>query len=37
MWLPLGVAYAFCDPNVNKSLDDPYPPLRFAGEARSAT
>jgi len=27
MWLPLGVAYAFCDPNVNKSLDDPYPPL----------
>ena len=27
MWLPLGVAYVFCDPNINKSLDDPYPPL----------
>src|SRR6266850_97039 len=27
MWLPLGVAYVFCDPSINKSLDDPYPPL----------
>ncbi len=27
MWLPLGVAYVFCDPNINKSLDDSYPPL----------
>jgi len=27
MWLPLGVAYVFCDRNINKSLDDPYPPL----------
>jgi hypothetical protein len=27
MWLPLGVAYVFCDPGINKSLDDPYPPL----------
>jgi hypothetical protein len=26
MWLPLGVAYVFSDPNINKSLDDPYPP-----------
>ena len=26
MWLPLGVAYVFCDPNINESLDDPYPP-----------
>jgi len=26
MWLPLGVAYVFCDPNINASLDDPYPP-----------
>ncbi len=27
MWLPLGVAYVFYDPNINKSLGDPYPPL----------
>ena len=27
MWLPLGVAYVFCDPDINKSLDDPYLPL----------
>jgi len=27
MWLPLGVAYVFCDPNINESLDDPYPLL----------
>jgi hypothetical protein len=27
MWLPLGVAYVFCDPNISESLDDPYPPL----------
>ena len=27
MWLPLGVAYVFCDPNINESLDNPYPPL----------
>ena len=27
MWLPLGAAYVFCDPNINESLDDPYPPL----------
>jgi hypothetical protein len=27
MWLPLGVAYVFCDPNIIESLDDPYPPL----------
>lgn len=23
MWLPLGVAYVFCDPNISKSLDEP--------------
>ena len=23
MWLPLGVAYVFCDPNISESLDDP--------------
>jgi len=27
MWLPLGVAYVFWDPDINKSLDDPYLPL----------
>ena len=27
MWLPLGVAYVFCDPNISESLDDTYPPL----------
>jgi len=27
MWLPLGVAYVFCDPNINESLDNPYPPM----------
>jgi len=27
MWLPLGVVYVFCDPHINNSLDDPYPPL----------
>lgn len=27
MWLPLGVAYVFCDPNISESLDDPYPLL----------
>jgi len=26
-FLPLGVAYVFCDPGINKSLDDPYLPL----------
>src|SRR6266850_5095183 len=26
MWLPLGVAYVFCDPHINKSSDDPYSP-----------
>ena len=27
MWLPLGVAYVFCDPTINQSLDDLCPPL----------
>jgi heme A synthase len=25
MWLPLGVAYVFCDPSIGDSLDRPHP------------